>query len=144
MQEECISGSFSGVPGDCGSYHACLWGRHETFQCAPGLHFNKDSNICDWPSHANCQEKSNEAPAPPSIDMDGPIDEKPSIEHPIPTQRPTKAPLESMITQKPWSEVTTQKPKPLPSPEVDSNKDSPLSGHYKVRNDSQYLISNKL
>ncbi|XP_076244080.1 putative chitinase 10 [Calliopsis andreniformis] len=107
----CIPGSYTSVPGDCESYRACLWGRHEVFHCAPGLHFNKQSHICDWPARANCQD-----------DLESTEIEEPSI--------PPK-PVSS-TTEKPWEPSTTQATSTLPTDTIDPDEVSPLSGYYKV------------
>ncbi|KZC14813.1 putative chitinase 3 [Dufourea novaeangliae] len=106
--QPCIPGSYTNVPGDCESYQACLWGRHEVFHCAPGLHFNKNTRICDWPARANCQDDVST-----EIQNNGESDSKPI----------------SSSTQKPWEPSTTTT---LPSPTIDPEEVSPLSGYYKV------------
>nr|XP_031849252.1 probable chitinase 10 [Nomia melanderi] len=108
----CIPGSYTSVPGDCESYQACLWGRHEVFHCAPGLHFNKNTRICDWPARANCR-----------IDESG---EEPDQE---PGNRPDDA-SSSASTVKPWEPSTSTTT--LSPATVDPEKISPLSGYYKL------------
>ncbi|XP_054011753.1 probable chitinase 10 [Hylaeus anthracinus] len=111
----CIPGSYTSVPGDCESYQACLWGRHEIFQCAPGLHFNKQSRICDWPARANCKD-----------DLDSTEDANSS-----PPNQPIDEPISS-TSQKPWEPSTTQATTTSPSIEIDPDEVSPLSGYYKI------------
>nr|XP_012154543.1 PREDICTED: probable chitinase 3 isoform X2 [Megachile rotundata] len=106
----CIPGSYSGVPGDCQSYQACLWGRHEVFQCAPGLHFNQQTRICDWPSRANCQESSTEQDSTSTLKPTSPT---------------------ASHTEERW-ESTTQSTSTTPSAMIDPDKVSPLTGYYKV------------
>lgn len=115
----CVSGSYSNVPGDCNSYQACLWGRQEVFSCAPGLHFNKETRICDWPSRAKC------------TDNDG--------DKEITTQMfevTSQAPVRPTISHKPVTQPTFTEQTPvtstLPSAIVDPDKVSSLSGYYKV------------
>ncbi|CAD6215960.1 GSCOCT00004262001.2-RA-CDS [Cotesia congregata] len=119
MNEPCTSGSYSGVPGDCKSYHACLWGRHEKFACAPGLHFNRESNICDWPHRANCEEN-------PTTQHWWTVSSSPS------TTTTTQTPWTPPPTTTTTTTTTTTSPKPLPSAEIDPTKVSPLSGYFKV------------
>lgn len=107
----CTPESYSSVPGDCESFKACLWGRYEVFRCAPGLHFNQRTRICDWPSRANCQDNS------------VPTDEQDSGNKPI---RPSS-------TEKPWeATTTTQATTTLSSAVIHPEKVSPLSGYYKI------------
>ncbi|XP_023290069.1 probable chitinase 10 [Orussus abietinus] len=139
--EECTSGSYSEVPGDCGRYQACLWGKPHEFQCAPGLHFDKENRICDWPSRAKCGGGGNEVPGNPdpwdevsiaSPESPGSTSTTSAPWSEVTTQRPassTRTPRPTS-TLDPWNEVTTQKP--LPKPEIDPAKVSPLSGHFKV------------
>lgn len=123
--QECTSGSFSEVEGDCESYKACLWGRYETYQCAPGLHFNKESNICDWPARSKCKYSPGESAAGSGY--------APSTSRPTTTQSSSNE--GSYVPSNdgsyvPWEE-STAKP-PLPAPETDPDKVSTLSGHFKV------------
>lgn len=132
--QNCISGSYSHVPGDCGSYRACLWGRQEIFRCAPGLHFNKHSRICDWPSRANCQE---------DIDEKEDVTEKPSTKPPPVfgstttsiTERPTVTTTKKATTTQSTTQSTTLSPA-----EIDPDKVSPLSGHFKVTFIIPYIL----
>lgn len=105
QEQSCSAGSYSSVPGDCESYYACLWGKWQEFQCAPGLHFNAESHICDWPSRSKCGAGSGN-PEPPN----------------------------NQVEQLEPGRPTTPRPKPttLPSAEVDPDKVSPLSGHFKI------------
>ncbi|XP_014210222.1 probable chitinase 10 [Copidosoma floridanum] len=107
-QKSCTSGKYLPVPGDCGSYYACLWGKPQRFQCAPGLHFNKASGICDWPIRAQCKPTStgSEEIPPDHVDSD---EEFQAPAQPSPTPATTLAPAV-----------------------VDPDKVSPLSGHFKI------------
>ncbi|XP_031787655.1 probable chitinase 10 [Nasonia vitripennis] len=106
--QSCTAGEYQSVPGDCESYYACLWGKFEEFQCAPGLHFNAESHICDWPARAKCQATAPSGGAPAVDNGSG------------------------FTTQKPWQPPPAQSTTPLPSAEIDPDKVSPLSGHFKV------------
>ncbi|XP_043594466.1 probable chitinase 10 isoform X2 [Bombus pyrosoma] len=110
----CTPDSYTGVPGDCESFQACLWGRYEVFRCAPGLHFNERTRICDWPSRANCQDNS--------VSTDNQDSNTPSDK---PINHPTS-------TEKPWVASTTQATTTLSPAVIDADKVSPLSGHYKI------------
>lgn len=105
----CNSGEYQPVPGDCESYYACLWGKYEQYQCAPGLHFNAQSHICDWPVRAKCTDNVASATTEIPLDPVGP----------------------DYTTQKPW-QPPSQSTTALPSSEIDPNAVSPLSGHFKV------------
>ncbi|KAL2745938.1 putative chitinase 10 isoform X1 [Vespula maculifrons] len=126
VSKTCISGSYSHVPGNCGSYRACLWGRQEIFRCAPGLHFNKRSRICDWPSRANCEE---------DIDDKEDVTEKPSTKPPLEigfaTTLITERPIMTTTKKAPTTQSTTQSATLSPA-EIDPDKVSPLSGYFKV------------
>ena len=43
-------------PLDCASFCKCDWGEAHYFGCPPGLHFNAELQVCDWPEQANCQQ----------------------------------------------------------------------------------------
>lgn len=121
--QACTANNYSGVPGDCESFQACLWGRFEVFRCAPGLHFNARTRICDWPARANCKEDSDSSEEQDII---------PSVKPPI--NNPPAS-----TTQKPWEPSTTQATTTLPSAVVDPDKVSPLTGHYKVKSASLFV-----
>ncbi|EFA10488.1 chitinase 10 isoform X1 [Tribolium castaneum] len=55
----CSENAFAAYPGDCTRYLHCLWGKYEVFNCAPGLHWDNNKNICDWPEKATCDGTSN-------------------------------------------------------------------------------------
>lgn len=42
-------------PDDCASYYACNRGTPFLMKCYPGLEFNAELQICDWPEKAHCQ-----------------------------------------------------------------------------------------
>ncbi|XP_065351283.1 uncharacterized protein LOC135946806 [Cloeon dipterum] len=42
-------------PSDCGSFCQCANGVGKFIPCANGLHFNKDTQVCDWPWMAGCR-----------------------------------------------------------------------------------------
>lgn len=56
----CSENAFAPYPGDCSQYMQCLWSKYEVFQCAPGLYWNKEMKICDWPRGSQCDENENE------------------------------------------------------------------------------------
>ncbi|XP_014224042.1 endochitinase [Trichogramma pretiosum] len=37
----------------CDSYYRCVYGKPLLFQCRDGLHYNPETNICDWPESIN-------------------------------------------------------------------------------------------
>ncbi len=41
-------------PDDCASFCKCDWGKAYWFACPPGLHFNEQLQVCDWPEKAGC------------------------------------------------------------------------------------------
>ena len=53
---ECSSGqNFAPHESDCGKFYQCSGqGTFEERVCAPGLHWNQKSSICDWPASAGC------------------------------------------------------------------------------------------
>ncbi|KAF7994541.1 hypothetical protein HCN44_004013 [Aphidius gifuensis] len=124
---ECISGSFNAVDGDCSSYQYCLWGKPEIKPCPPGLHFNKQTSQCDWPENANCDVGNIVVTTSSTADNDK--TNKPSNQL---TTTTTRRPIKPTIkpTNKPTNKPTV-KPT-IPSAEIDPAKVSTLSGYYKV------------
>lgn len=144
--QTCVSGSYSSVPDDCNSYRACLWGRQEVFSCPPGLHFNKQTRICDWPLLAKCTEENDNAEATTQRPLSTAttkapvrpqVSQEPVTEAVISTE---KVPITSTVSQpitasQPTTTATTTTTQPtstLPSAIIDPDKVSPLSGHYKI------------
>lgn len=54
-QSTSCSEQFSPHP-DCNKYYLCNNGHPIEQSCAYGLHWNRETNVCDWPRNANCQE----------------------------------------------------------------------------------------
>ncbi|XP_020293834.1 probable chitinase 3 isoform X2 [Pseudomyrmex gracilis] len=122
----CVSGSYSNVPGDCKSYQACLWGRQEVFKCAPGLHFNKETRICDWPSRAKCTDDESDEETTAQATTMWTMTTKTTL-----SQRPITEPTFTVETT-PVTSITSQPASTLPSAIVDPDKVSSLSGYYKI------------
>ncbi|XP_063540058.1 peritrophin-1-like, partial [Cydia strobilella] len=47
------------VEGDCNGFYYCVWGELVLSKCAPGLHFNRELQVCDWPENAGCTTSLN-------------------------------------------------------------------------------------
>jgi len=41
-------------PNTCSSFIICAAGTPNFMNCSPGLYFNRQTNLCDFPSNANC------------------------------------------------------------------------------------------
>ncbi|CAG9760168.1 unnamed protein product [Ceutorhynchus assimilis] len=96
---KCGENMFAPHATDCTMYMQCLWGKYEVFQCAPGLYWNSEMNICDWPKGAHCQQTENE------IDVAIP-EATESPERPLAPLPPYKPSTSKPTTSKPQS--TTQ------------------------------------
>ena len=51
---DCVEGQYSSPPGSCSSFYQCVNGEKTLKQCHEGLHWNKETNTCDWPDAAGC------------------------------------------------------------------------------------------
>ena len=40
--------------GDCSKYILCSEGTKIELNCPPGLMFNKENMVCDWPANVTC------------------------------------------------------------------------------------------
>ncbi|CAG9856716.1 unnamed protein product [Phyllotreta striolata] len=139
---KCEGNTFAALPGDCNQYMHCQWGKFEIRQCAPGLHWNNEKNLCDWPQNAHCTEDvdNNEldvdtGPETPPDNWDVPSSTAP------PSTTQWKPPSTSSTQWSPPSTTessgenqwewhppippTSEKP-PLPAPL------KPLSGYFKI------------
>ncbi|XP_070530895.1 probable chitinase 10 isoform X1 [Cardiocondyla obscurior] len=121
----CIPGSYTSVPGNCRSYQACLWGRKEVFNCAPGLHFNKETRICDWPTRAKCTDDDDDKEITTQSATTTTLSWSSTSQKPI--AYPTSSTERSTTTS-----TTTQSTSTLPPAIINPDKVSPLSGYYKV------------
>ncbi|CAK1580894.1 unnamed protein product [Parnassius mnemosyne] len=41
---------------DCNLFYYCVFGEKEQRNCPSSLHFNKQSQVCDWPDEAGCSK----------------------------------------------------------------------------------------
>merc|ERR1712179_841014 len=49
-------------PEDCGSYYKCnAGGAPVLMPCPPGLYWNTELRVCDWPSNVECEADSGES-----------------------------------------------------------------------------------
>jgi hypothetical protein len=46
--------SYMPNPYDCTQYYQCVGDKPILLVCAPGTHFDKSLNVCNWPQMANC------------------------------------------------------------------------------------------
>ncbi|EFX87590.1 hypothetical protein DAPPUDRAFT_306550 [Daphnia pulex] len=53
-QSDCVNGQYYPVPGDCSSFARCVNGVLKKSKCSPGLYWNADETLCDWPEKVNC------------------------------------------------------------------------------------------
>lgn len=53
----CDPGSYVPDPLNCNAYYRCILGELRKQYCAGGLHWNRNRNVCDWPSEAKCKER---------------------------------------------------------------------------------------
>ena len=50
----CADGIYP-APGQCNAFFQCANGiQFETQYCPPGLHFNPEQLVCDWPDNVDC------------------------------------------------------------------------------------------
>lgn len=106
LDDPCEGRDYVAYPGSCQDYLLCLHGTMQAGSCADTLHWNSQTNICDWPENANCTEEGRPALSETEGNEVGGY---------IP------------ITTTPIS-TTTKKPKPVvPRPPVEK-----FSGDYKL------------
>ncbi|KAL1492113.1 hypothetical protein ABEB36_012603 [Hypothenemus hampei] len=142
----CQQNSFAAYPGDCSKYMQCLWGKYQIFQCGPGLVWNKEMTLCDWPRATSCQDTENEiddgteAFFPSSTSTT----RKPTTEWeyrpPIVTEEwPSSTQKPSTTTQWEWKPPTTSEPEENPwewhPPIPPTSEKPPLSEPLKPMSD---------
>nr|XP_023029162.1 probable chitinase 10 isoform X1 [Leptinotarsa decemlineata] len=129
----CEGNTFAPLPGDCGQYMHCQWGKYEIRQCAPGLHWNNEKKICDWPKAARCSEETETDNSIVEIEV-----------KPEPPSGPVSAPWEPPTTSYPeWKPPSTTESSgnnwewhpPIPPTSEKPPLSEPLkpfSGYFKV------------
>lgn len=58
VRHECVPGDDVMIlanPNDCYGFCKCNFGNAYCIPCPPGLHFNAELRVCDWPASAACQ-----------------------------------------------------------------------------------------
>ncbi|XP_045475619.1 probable chitinase 10 [Harmonia axyridis] len=118
----CAGNSFAPLKGDCNKYMHCLWGKYEIYDCAPGLHWNNDKQLCDWPDNANCQADNDIDDSQPGEKPVIPVD--PIYKPTMPTEKPTSG---FYPDWKPTLPATTS----TQAPEVQELL-KPQSGYFKI------------
>lgn len=102
--QTCQTGEHRPDPHNCNAYYRCVLGELRKQYCAGGLHWNKERNICDWPSSAKCEART------PSGDITTTFSwQKPTTSS---WQKPTTSSWQKPTTSS-WQEPTTsswQKP----------------------------------
>lgn len=53
---DCEPGQYLPDPSNCNVFYRCVLGELKKQYCAGGLHWNREKNICDWPSEAKCDQ----------------------------------------------------------------------------------------
>nr|CAI5856018.1 unnamed protein product [Callosobruchus analis] len=117
----CSGDAFAPLPGDCTRYMHCQWGKFEVRKCAPGLHWNNERKICDWPHSARCSEQTdNELDTENANPDEEPIDEMDNAP-PTTSQMPPTAPSPVTTTTDngQWSPPPTEWVEPA-SPSTES------------------------
>ena len=54
---DCNSGEYTEGP-TCDQYYLCSNGGKMIQTCGPGLHWNNEKKLCDWPKEARCEVRS--------------------------------------------------------------------------------------
>lgn len=110
----CTDGPWTNYPEDCSKYLYCQWGHYQEGQCAPGLHWNNEGKICDWPPNSGCDSTG------------------PATQPPIPGSTTTSRP--GTITQSTTSYPVTKPSSTMkPTTSTSGPPDGPeLSGYFKV------------
>ncbi|KAH8272046.1 hypothetical protein KR026_004304, partial [Drosophila bipectinata] len=105
----CTPGEFYADKKNCNAYYHCIISGELRQQfCPGGLHWNKDTKACDWPSSANClikREQESSSPLPtPYTTKKTKTTEKPS-RNPTTSSRPV---ISAISTKRP--NQTTRRP----------------------------------
>ena len=51
---ECVEGEYGHSDSSCASFYQCVNGVKTVQTCYEGLHWNRESETCDWPAEAGC------------------------------------------------------------------------------------------
>lgn len=93
----CETGEYQADPQNCNAYYRCILGELKRQYCAGGLHWNRQTYVCDWPSVAKCKELIAQQQSTTS-----------TTKRPTSSLRPTRKPKPSTTTEPWWT--TTKRP----------------------------------
>ncbi|KAL1138265.1 hypothetical protein AAG570_009954, partial [Ranatra chinensis] len=117
----CSKGIFAAYPTNCNKYLQCQWDKYEIQSCPPGLHWNEQMKICDWPQGAGCKKSTTQ-----------PQDEYIEPEIPPPQSPDTESTTSNEWTWKPGNEWSPTTSTTTEEPWPDTPYNHPLSGYFKV------------
>ncbi|KAM3955621.1 uncharacterized protein ACR2FA_010455, partial [Aphomia sociella] len=100
---------------DCGKFYYCVFGDKVERDCPPGLHFNAELQVCDWPNVAGCEAPSNPCTPGGSGSCNG------------------SSTTEASPTNPPITEPTTT-PKPTPEEDCDTTTAEPCDEDARLPN----------
>ena len=75
--EDCDEGEYNTPAGSCSSFYQCVNGKKTLQNCYEGLHWNKETNTCDWPEAAGCDVSRSALPRAGTC-QEGELDSDPS------------------------------------------------------------------
>ena len=55
-KDPCIGKEYSADPKNCNVFFQCSGGKMVKLPCPPGLHWNQQEKMCDWPHKVNRPE----------------------------------------------------------------------------------------
>ncbi|KAI5633063.1 glycosyl hydrolases family 18 domain-containing protein [Phthorimaea operculella] len=128
--EYCNNGEYAKLESDCTRYRHCIFGKFQEFACSPGLHWNQEKSICDWPKSAKCKAS---APAKPAVPVKPTSPPKPITSKPTPEPQPA----EDNYPEHVHHETPPHPTKPVgvvpgPGTSVEASKPQLLNTRYKL------------
>ena len=105
----CAEGTYK-PHNDCSNYYFCVHGKWTSYTCPNGLHWNRDSNVCDFPDNVDCSGDSSASV----------VETQPESEESSSSTASSSTTVKSTTSWSEYEYEPWQPPTPAPRPDYDN------------------------